>query len=407
MRVPDHELAIRGGRPIRPERRGPRITVSDAAKRDVADVLDSGALNQFYGGTRVRTLERAFAAAFGATAGVACCSGTAALHLAYLALDLPPHSEVLLPANAYVSAVSAALQSDVVPVLVDIDPATWSMDLDDLRSKVGARTSAIVAVHMWGQPNPMTDVVAIADRGGAVVIEDCAEAAGARWAGRFVGSFGAAACYSLCCYKHISAGEGGMLLAADEATAEHARRLAHKGKGTDFFDYRELGFSYGMTEVAAVLATHALAGAEGDRAARARNASALRTQLDDLPLEFETVVPEAEHAWFRFSFLLPGELAACRNWFVDAVRAEGADAIAAHPHLGTIGWLREHHPRAFHHAGVERLPEYAPEATPVAADVTARQVCIEVGPNLDEDDMVVAAEAVRKVLAAALDEAGA
>ncbi|OLT25789.1 hypothetical protein BJF83_22665 [Nocardiopsis sp. CNR-923] len=224
-------LALHGGGPVRAERKPANPLISDAAKSEVVEVLESGTLAQFYGGTRVRRFESAYASRFQRKHAIAVSSGTAALHLAYLAARLPSGSEALLPANAYVSAASAMIQAEIVPVVVDIDPLTGAMDPEDCARKINDRTRMLVPVHMYGQPCPMPELTTLASRHGLVIIEDCGQSHGAPSAGRLTGTFGLAAAFSLCCRKHIAVGEGGMVITDDDASPKRSARWRTRARG--------------------------------------------------------------------------------------------------------------------------------------------------------------------------------
>lgn len=389
-------LAIHGGTPVRARRKRANPVITENAKREVLAVLDDRTLAQFYGGTRVRRFEAAYASRFGRAEAVAVNSGTAALHVMYLAARLPRHSEVLLPANAYVSAFSALVQAELVPVLVDIDPDGWVMDPADCQAKITSRTSAIVPVHMYGQPCPMTALTRLAAEHGLTVLEDCGQAHGAVWQGRLLGSFGLAAAFSLCCRKHIPIGEGGIVVTDDAKLAATARALAHKGKGEEWFDYREMGFSYNMTEMQGALGVHQLARLDEELATRTRLAARLRDRLAGTGLTFPEVPAGSTHAYFKQNALVPAELAPYRNDIAQAIQAENIGCDPSHPHLGDIGWIRRHGPAFF--ATVRPLPSYEPADTPVARDILARQIGLEVGPGLEEDDVDATAVAVAKVM---------
>ncbi|WP_189239032.1 DegT/DnrJ/EryC1/StrS family aminotransferase [Planomonospora parontospora] len=373
--------------------------ISDAAVADVMAVLESGALARFYGGAQVRRFEQVFAAYFGRRHAIAVSSGTAALHLAYLAARLPAGSEALVPANAYVSAVSALIQAEIVPVLVDIDPLTWAMDPADCERKLTGRTRMIVPVHMYGQPCPMPELVEFAARHDLVLVEDCGQSHGALSAGQPTGTFGRAAAFSLCCRKHVAIGEGGMVVTDDDVFAETVRSLAHKGKGEGWFDYREMGYSYNLTEIQAVLGLHQTLRLDDELCTRSRWADLLREELADVGLSFPTIRADSTHAYFKLHALVPEETAPRRNEIVDAIRAEGVGCDPSHPCLSDIAWLRDRRPSLLAVLPEERRPDYRPSAVPVADDLLARQLCIELGPGLDGDDIEAAGAAVRKVMA--------
>ncbi|MGW7573852.1 DegT/DnrJ/EryC1/StrS family aminotransferase [Streptomyces sp. NPDC054765] len=391
-------LAINGGPPVRAKKKAADPVIVEAAKEEALGVLDSGRLAKFYGGTKVAEFETAYAAWFGRRYAVAVSSGTASLHVAYLAARLPEHSEVLVPANAYVSALSALIQAGLVPVIVDIDPARWAMDPADCARKISDRTRAIVPVHMYGQPCPMTELSTLARQHGLTLIEDCGQAHGALWGGTKTGTFGLAAAFSLCCRKHIAVGEGGIVITDDEQFADTARALAHKGKGTGWFDYREMGFSYNMTEIQAVLGRWQLSGLDTELRTRAALAERLRTGLAGLGLRFPEVAPGSTHAYFKQNALLPARLAPHRNAVVDAVRAENVGCDPSHPHLLDIGWIREQRPSLYRELPADHRPDHGRDTAPVARDVLSRQICIEMGPGLDEEDIDYTIKAIRKVV---------
>lgn len=391
-----HSIAANGGIPTRPTRKRANPVIDQQTRRDVMDILESGALAQFYGGTHVRSFESEYAAWFGRKEAVATNSGTSALHLMFLAAKLPRYSEVLVPANAYVSAASALIQAELVPVIVDIDPYSWAMDLEDIERQITPRTSAILAVHMYGQPCPMEKIREISRLKGLVLLEDCGQSHGAVSDGQVTGTFGLAAAYSLCCRKHVAMGEGGIIITDDGNLADRARSLAHKGKGPNWFDYWELGFSYNMTEIQAAIGRHQLARLSEELSTRSALAEQLRSALGDVGLEFPVIRSGSTHGYFKQNALVPTELASSRDAIVEAIRAENVGCDPTHPHLLEIGWLRDKRPSLFER--LEADPNYGMEVAPVARHLLSRQICIEVGPGLDEQDIQFTIQAIRRVL---------
>jgi perosamine synthetase len=393
------KLAIHGGKPVRPAKKAANPRYSAAARSTVMDHLERGDLSEIFGGPRVIEFERAFAEWFGMEHAVACNSGTSALHIGYLAAGIEEMSEVLVPANAYISALSALIQCELVPVVVDIDPRSWVMDPVDAERKLSPRTRGIVPVHMYGQPCPMGEIQAIADRHDLVVVEDCGQSHGASWNGRLLGTLSHVSCFSLCCRKHVNCGWGGIILTNSQEAAAHARARVNRGKGADhWFDYRMMGFSYNLTEIQAILALDSLRDLAAEFERRQRFAAYLREALRPLGLVFPEVPAGSTHAYFKFNFLLPPELGAQRNGIVDALRAENIGADPCHPHVLWIDWLREQRPSFFARCPRTRRPDYDPETCPHAEDILARQVGLELGPGLDLVDMELSAEAVHKVV---------
>ena len=387
-------LAVRGGSPVRPERKPVNPRIPTEAKKEVMEVLDIGSLAQFYGGSHVTKFEGEYAEWFKRDYGVAVNSGTAALHVAYLGAEIEEFAEVLVPANAYISAL---IQCNLVPVIVDIEPFSWVMDPNDIKRKLNTRTRAIVAVHMYGQPCPMDDIASIAKENDLILIEDCGQSHGALWNGKLTGTFGLVACFSICCRKHIAVGEGGILITDSNRLSDLARAYAHKGKGRGWFEYNFMGFSYNMTEIQAILGLHGLRHLNLELERRQKFARKLHDGLEDLGLGFPIIPSGSTHAYFKFNFLVPENLSPWRNEIVHAIHMENIDADPSHPYVLEIGWLRQQVPSMFRLQGIVERPCYEINACPIARDLLARQIGLVVGPGIEEEDIDYTIEAVRKV----------
>jgi perosamine synthetase len=200
-------------------------------------------------GKYINRFESEWAAYCGRKHGVAVSNGTAALVLSVSALDLPPGSEVILPSFTIVSCLEAVLQNGLTPVLIDCDPLTYCMNVNDMRKNVNDKTSAIMPVHIYGHPVNMELLLEIADEHNLKIIEDAAEAHGAEcrvdgtW--RRCGSFGEISAFSFYANKNITCGEGGMALTDDDDLAERLRarrnlcfgseeRFCHEDRGWNF-----------------------------------------------------------------------------------------------------------------------------------------------------------------------------
>jgi len=181
-------------------------------------------------GEQVRAFEREFAAYCGVAHGVGVGSGTAALHLALWACSIGPGDEVVTVSHTAVATVAAIRLAGARPVLVDIEPKTYTLDPQRLEEAITDRTRAIIPVHLYGQPADMAPILEVARRRGLRVIEDCAQAHGAMYRGRRVGSFGDLACFSFYPTKNLgAAGDGGMVVTDDEELAERVRLLRQYG----------------------------------------------------------------------------------------------------------------------------------------------------------------------------------
>lgn len=194
----------------------------------IAKILET---SQFVLGDEVAALEREFAEYCGAAQGVGVNSGTSALHLALLACGVGPGDEVVTVPHTFVATVAAIRYTGARPVYVDVDPASFTMDPALLEAAIGPRTKAVIPVHLYGQPADMDPILAVARRRGLRVIEDAAQAHGARYGGRPIGSLGDVACFSFYPGKNLGAyGEGGMVVTSDEGIAKTVRMLRDWGQ---------------------------------------------------------------------------------------------------------------------------------------------------------------------------------
>jgi perosamine synthetase len=229
-------------------------------KKYLAECIDTGWISSE--GPFVTRFEEQMAAAVGRRHGIAVCNGTAALEAAVAALDLQPGDEVVMPAFAIISCAMAVVRCGCVPVLVDSDPVNWNVDTGKLREKLeqeigkngNRRIKAIMVVHIYGLPTDMDPILEMADRYGLAIIEDAAEMHGQSYKGRPCGSFGALSTFSFYPNKHITTGEGGMLLTDDDALAERCRSLRNLCfQGGRRFVHEELGFNFRMSNLQAAV----------------------------------------------------------------------------------------------------------------------------------------------------------
>jgi perosamine synthetase len=205
-------------------------------------------------GPFVRRFEEAFARRVGRRFGVAVCNGTLALQAAVTALDLEPGEEVLIPTFTIISCAAAVVRAGAIPVVVDCDPLTWNMDSGQIEEKVTPRTKAILVAHIYGLPVDMDPISRLANRYRLRVIEDAAEAHGQTYKGKPCGSFGDISIFSFYANKHVTTGEGGMILTDDERLAERCRGLRDLCFLSERrFVHEELGWNLRMTSLQAAV----------------------------------------------------------------------------------------------------------------------------------------------------------
>lgn len=221
-------------------------------KRYLAECIASGWISSE--GPFVERFEREFAARVGRRHAVAVCNGSMALDAAVVALGLGPGDEVILPSFTIISCAAAIVRAGATPVLVDSDPVSWNMVPDQVAAKIGPRTKAIMVVHLYGLPCDMAPLLELAERHGLAIIEDAAEMHGQTWRGRPCGSFGAISTFSFYPNKHVTTGEGGMLVCDDDALAHKLRGLRNLCFAPPRrFVHEELGWNLRMTNLQAAL----------------------------------------------------------------------------------------------------------------------------------------------------------
>lgn len=384
------QLAIHGGTPVRPRPIEANIVVSDRARSQVSELLDTGMLSDYYNGPRAHQLEDAFARYHSpGLRAVAVNSGTSALHLALTAAGIGPGDEVIVPALCFVAAATAVVQNGAVPVICDAEPESLTMSVERVEELIGPRTKAVLPVHFWGHPSDAGALRELCDRRGLILIEDCAQATGAPCRSKKVGAFGDYATYAFSVRKHVACGEGGMVLCRDDESYERLRRMSNYGKGPGWDDYISHGFSYRLTEFASIIALDGLGRLDGEIASRRQAGHYYIDLFRDTPLR---VVPEpawGESVYFKCPVLLPQEMTGVRRQIVKAIGAENVSCRVPHRPLYSIQWLAEY----LRQRGAYR----GPEDCPVVAAMHPRLIEIETGPNLPLKEAQLSGAAVMKV----------
>lgn len=235
-------------------------------------------------GQFIRDFEAGFAACCGVKYGIACANGTVAMHLAMATLGLQPGDEVIIPTFTMIATANAVTYCGATPVLVDMEPEYWQMDVEQVERKITPRTRAIVPVHIYGHPTDMDPLMELAHKHGLLVIEDAAEAHGAEYKGRRTGGLGDAAGFSFYGNKIITTGEGGMVTTNNRELAMLAWNLRdHAFSHERHFWHKFVGFNYRMTNLQAAVGLAQLEQLDGFVAARRDHAQAYNRLLADIP----------------------------------------------------------------------------------------------------------------------------
>ncbi len=339
-------------------------------------------------GPFVKQFEERFAERAGRRHGVAVCNGTAAIDAAVEALGIGPGDEVILPAFTIISCIGQIVRSGAIPVLVDSDPVTWNMDVSQIEAKITPRTKAIMVVHIYGLPVDMDPVLDIAMRHGLKVIEDAAEMHGQTYKGRPCGSFGDISTFSFYPNKHITTGEGGMIVTHDELLAEECRSLRNLCfQAKKRFVHDRLGWNLRMTNLQAALGL-----AQLERLdlfiQRKRNMGSRYTALfSDLPaVQLPLAKTDyADNIYWVYGLVL-GE--------AHGMSAEEAMSRLADKQIGTRPFFCPMHMQPV----LRRMGLFEGERYPVAENLYQRGFYIPSGLGLTESQIDEVSQAVRNVL---------
>ena len=251
--------------------------IGEREKELVMECLNTGWISSE--GPFVSQFEEAFSRRVNRKHGIACANGSAALDIAVAALKLGPGDEVILPTFTIISCAAAIVRTGATPVVVDADPDTWNMVPEQVAAAITSRTAAIMVVHIYGLPVDMDPILELAERHGLAVIEDAAELIGGTYKGKPCGSFGHISTFSFYPNKHITTGEGGMVVTDDPALAERCRSLRNLCfQAKQRFVHEELGWNYRMTNLQAALGLGQLDGLD-DVLIRKRAIGALYSNL--------------------------------------------------------------------------------------------------------------------------------
>lgn len=348
----------------------------------VVEVLKSGYLVQ---GSKTEQFEEEFAKEVGADHAIAVGSGTAALHIAYL-VHIEEGDEVLVPSFSHVSTGSMVEFAGGKPVFCDIDPRTFTIDLDDARRKVNENTSAVVPVHLFGNACDVDAIADFADSNDLGVIWDAAQAHGTTYDGRDVGSFDDAVCYSFYPTKNMFTGEGGMITTNDSAIAAECRLLRAHGQ-TEKYLHPEIGFNYRITDIGSAIGLEQLEKLGEFVDERRRNAAYLTEQLSEIEGVLTPEVPDfSGHSYHQYTVLVePDVLGKTRDAVSDELDNRGIGNAV-------------HYPRGIHEqpAFVKR---YGEQTLPVVEDLAQRILSLPIYPGLEEEELGRIAETMRKIAA--------
>lgn len=387
------KLALNGGAPVRPAMLPyARQSIDDDDRYAVDLVLRSNWLTT---GPKVKEFEEAVAQYTGATEAVAVNTGTAALHAAVWAAGIGLGDEVVVPATSFVASANCALYVGATPVFADLSPDTLNIDPEDVQRKLTSRTKAIVVVDFAGHPCDHDALRAIADQHGLTIIQDAAHSLGATYKGKKVGTLQDITTLSFHPVKHVTTGEGGMVLTADAGIAKRVRSFRHHGIDLDLharnktnsweYDVVDLGFNYRLPDINCALGISQLAKSDSWLERRRAIVAAYQKALHGLPmLQLPEQRADCLSAWHLYVVRLNLEtITVPRSQVFAALRAEN---IGVNVHYIPIPWMT-------HYANLG----YKRGQWPVAEREYERVISLPIYPGMSDQDVADVVMAIGKI----------
>ncbi|AYJ47390.1 DegT/DnrJ/EryC1/StrS family aminotransferase [Rhodococcus sp. P1Y] len=360
------------------------ISFGEDVEREVLDTLRSGIVAQ---GPKVKRLEDGFAELVGARHAVAVNNGTTALVAALQVHDLGPGDEVLTTPFTFVATLNAILESGATARFADIDESDFNVSADAAAERINDRTKVLMPVHLYGQAADLGALMPVASRHGLAVVEDAAQAHGATFDGKGVGTFGTG-CFSFYATKNLTTAEGGMITTDDDAVADRLRVLRNQGMRARYV-YEVVGHNYRMTDLQASLALPQLNTYLQQVEQRRRNADLLLTGLKDVAgLTLPSQLPGRGHVWHQFTVLVDDDAPVDRDELAERLSQNDIGSGVYYPKtVYDYDCYRDH-------------PRVMIEDTPVATSVAARCLSIPVHARLSASDIDQIVDTVRNIMGA-------
>lgn len=348
----------------------------------VKDVLLSGMLSQ---GPKVAELERRFAKYCGVDYAVAVNSGTAAIHAALFAAGIGPGDEVITVPFSFIATANPILMVGAIPVLVDIEPETFNIDVEQVKKVITSKTKAIIPVDLYGQPYEYSRLKEIADKHHLIIIEDACQAVGAEYGSNKTGSLGDIGCFSLYATKNIMSGEGGIVTTNNKKYAEAIKRFRQHGM-TGTYDYAHLGYNYRMTDIHAAIALEQLKKVDKFNSIRKSNAEHLSKGLKGIRgIILPKVASNRTHVFHQYTIRVTDEFPLTRDALAHALLKEGVIAGIYYP---KPLYAYKHVASALGHK-----PNYK------YSEIASRQVLsLPVHPNVSKDQITHIIKVIKNII---------
>jgi len=401
---PGSQLALHGGEKAVKRAAGSGRRWGEPERKQLEAMLDQGSLF-YWGGPQTKLLTERFQIVCPVKHVQTCSSGTAAIHIAVAAAGIGLGDEVITSPVTDIGSVIGVLYQQAVPVFADLGAGTYNLDVKDVQRRITPKTKAIIAVHLTGNPCDLDALKALADRHKLILIEDCAQAWGAKSRGRPIGTVGHFACFSLQNSKHVTCGDGGVVGSNDERFGPLLQKFGDKGGDRrKWGGFNAFATNYRMSEPQAAVAAAQLTRLEAIAAKRARLGNLLTEKIADLPGLIPHEVHPQDRAvyWFYMFRMRPEAFRCTRSEFVKAAVAEGAPVTG-----GYIGVPLYGEPVFKKHAffagrwpvkemGLTTM-DFSTHQCPEAEAILKTGMRVPISEHMSEDYILDVAAAIRKV----------
>ena len=352
--------------------------IGEEEKRLVLRVLEEGWISGV--SPYVREFERLFSSWLGVKYSIAVSSGTAALHLALLALGVGPGDEVLVPDLTFAAPANMVIAVGAKPVFVDVTRDYWCIDPDKLRKSITPRARAVIVVHLYGHPAKMDEVMEVAEEHGLYVIEDCAEAHGAEFQGRKVCTFGHIGVFSFYANKVVTTGEGGMVVTNDGELADRVRLMRDHGMRPRYW-HVVLGFNYRMTGLQAALGIAQLKKIDKLIERKREVAKLYEEELSSVPgIELHPEMPWAKCIYWLYSILVdPREFGTTRDKLAEHLARQGIETRRFFYPLHTMPLYKR----------------FTGKTYPVSEYLASHGLNLPSGPRISDEEVLAVVEAIK------------
>ncbi len=341
--------------------------------KEASEVLLSGNLIQ---GGKVKEFENIFSKFIGVKYGIATSSGTTALQVALEAIGIKAGDEVITTPFSFIATSNAVLYQKAKPIFADIDPKTFNIKPENIRKGIKKETKAVLVVHLYGHPCEMGEIKDICERHNIILIEDCAQAIGAEYKKKKVGSFGDVSCFSFYPTKNITTGEGGMILTNNKDVEYKSRAIRDHGKRNE--SHETLGYNFRLTEFQAAIGLVQMKKIDQFNRKRDENSRILSENIKNNRITKPYVDPNVKHAWNQYT-----------------IRVSSRDDLSEFLNKSGIG-TRIYYKKPIYAEPVYKRFGYKEVICPEAEKASNQVLSLPIHPKLTQNEVLKVAEVVNK-----------